>query len=120
MKQLEKDVIGSMREALAHYDTDPSLARENLNTFHQLFAEHLMEWSEDFAVLWQKMYEIWCAYTPMPKGQYRTTSIEIGYSSFQVKRWINDKVQPPIPGTEELLLRFDRVIGEYARSEKAA
>ena len=85
-----------------------------MNAAHTLFADHLMEWSEEFAMLYQKMYEIYCAATPMPEGRYRTTSIGIGYSSFPVTRWMADKVQSPVPAAKELVARFDRLISEYS------
>lgn len=119
MKQLEKDIVAAMRMAIANYYTDPSLASKSFHTFHRLFADHIGKWSENFAALWQQMYEIWCAYTPKPTGHYHRTSIEIGYTSHPIATWMNDKVQPPVPTTRELLGRFDRLIRAYPCTEEA-
>lgn len=114
MKRLEKKVIDYMREAIATYHTDRMLVCKNFDLSHRLFAEHVMQWSEDFAKLQQQMYALWCAYTPKPTGQYRVTSIEIGYTAHQITKWANDKVQPPVPTTDELLNRFDQLLNAYA------
>lgn len=112
MKQLELEVITSMRAAIANFDTDHSVVREQMSKAHNLFADHSERWSEAFCTLYSEMLEIYCAYTPQPRGRYRLKHIGIGYSSFPVKTWVADKVQPPKPTADELVMRFDRLIGE--------
>lgn len=117
MKQREHEIIAAMRLAIAQYHTEPVRAQEQLDHAHRLFANHLLEWSDDFAVLQQQMYKIWCAYTPMPTGRYRHRAVEIGYTPHHFNEWINDKRQPPAPTTQELLDRFDRLIAAYIGGE---
>jgi hypothetical protein len=120
MKQLEQDVIGAMRAAIAHVDTDLAVVKENRYKAHELFAEHLLEWSETFSTLYSAMLEIFNAHTPKEKGHYRTIHIGIGYSSFPVCRWIADKEPPPQPTAGELCERFDLLIRAWKGSEEAA
>ena len=118
---LEQEVITAMRLALANVDSDLSVVREQMNKAHGLFADHLMKWPEDFATLYQWMLEIYRAHTPMPTGHWRNTSVEVGYSSFPLKRWVADTVQPPRPTAIELVARFDALIQAWdARSEAIA
>ena len=120
LKRLETAVIEHMRTAIAHLGIDGYTAGEQRRRADDIFRDHLVEWSEDFAQLWQKMYEIWCAHTPMPKGQYKTTNKALGLSSVPVTRWIDDKEQPPIPATEELVARFDCLISTYHNDQRGA
>jgi hypothetical protein len=116
LKQLEQEVIDSMRAAIAAFDTDHSVVRVNMEKAHNLFRDH--EWSEAFYTLYNGMLEIYCAYTPKEKGHYRRTHIGIGYSSFRVQTWVVDKVQPPRPTAEELVARFDCLLCAYAPVRK--
>jgi hypothetical protein len=119
LKQLENEVIASMRTALANLDTDHAVVREQMYAAHDLFGDHLAEWSEAFGTLYNKMLEIYCSHTPQPKGQYRVKHIGIGYSSFPVTQWVADKVQPIPPTALELVARFDALIHAWsARSEE--
>ena len=118
LKQLEHEVITSMRTAIAAFDTDHSVVRINMNKAHELFAEHLTEWSEDFCTLYNQMLAIYCAYTPREKGHYRRTSIEIGYTPHPVSIWVPDKIQPPKPTAIELVARFDCLLRAYAPVRK--
>ncbi len=121
MKQLEKNVIGHMRAAIAHLDSDLSIVSKSMNAAHELFRDHLMEWSEEFATLYNQMLEIYRAHRPLPKGHYRNTHIGMGYSSFPVSRWIADKEQPVPPTASELLARFDALIQAWnAHSKEVA
>lgn len=121
LKKLEHDVIGSMRTALAHFDTDHAVVRENRYKAHDLFAEYLNEWSEDFCTLYRAMLEIFNMHTPKEKGHYRVSHIGIGYSSFAVSKWVADKVQPAPPTVIELVVRFDVLIQVWsARSDEVA
>lgn len=120
MKQREHEIIAAMRLAIAQYHTEPVRAQEQMDHAHRLFANHLLEWSDAFAVLQQQMYKIWCAYTPMSTGRYRTRSIEIGYTPRQISEWMNDKRRPPAATTEALLDRFDQLIAAYTSTQEAA
>ncbi len=120
LKNLENEVIGYMRTAIAAFDTDHSIVRVNMYKAHDLFGDHLMEWSESFGLLYNDMMRIYEAKTPQPKGHYRTTHIGVGYSSFPATKWIADKEQPPIPTAEELLERFDRLISVYTSPNGAS
>jgi hypothetical protein len=108
LKKLEQTIIDSMRAALAAFDTDHSVVRENMERAHNLFRDH--EWSEEFYTLYNGMLEIYCSYTPRERGHYRRTSIGVGYSSFPVQIWVPDKIQPPKPTAIELVARFDALI----------
>lgn len=113
MNQLEKRVISYMRDALANLDTDHAAVQENMSYAHNLFAGCLMQWSEEFARLYDQMLEVYRAHTPMKRGHYRVTHIASGYSSLPIHTWVNDKEQPPIPTSSELVTRFDQIINEY-------
>jgi hypothetical protein len=117
LKELEYEVIASMRTAIANLDSDLSLVREKKYVAHDLFGDHLTEWSEDFAGLYNQVLAIHRAHTPMPAGHYRTRHIGIGYSSFPVQTWIVDKEQPARPAAAELVARFDRLISAYTSRE---
>lgn len=118
IKQLERQVIGYMRQAIALYHTDPTCASENLAYHKGLFSGHLMQWSEAFSVLQQQMYQVWCAYTPQKTGRYVTKHVGIGYSSIPVTTWTNNKKQPLAPTTEQLLARFDQLVCEYTNTQQ--
>jgi hypothetical protein len=118
LKRLEREVTASMRTAIANLDGDLSLVREQLYAAHDLFGDHLMEWSEEFAKLYNQMLEIHRAHTPMPRGHYRTRHIGIGYSSFPVQTWIVDKEQPATPTADELVQRFDQLISAHTGKEE--
>lgn len=109
-KQLENDVIGYMRTAIANFDTDPAVVHTNYSKAHELFVAHLVEWSEAFGDLYNQMLAIYNACFPKEKGHYRTSHVGIGYSSFPVHKWVPDKVQPPKPIVIELVARFDVLI----------
>lgn len=117
LKRLEQKVIAFMRTTIANLDGDLSLVREQAYAAHDLFGDHLMEWSEEFASLYNQMLGIYRAHTPMPKGRYRTRHIAIGYSSFPIQAWVAGKEQPPRPTAGELVARFDRLISAYTRRE---
>lgn len=117
LKQLEREVIASMRTAIANLDSELSLVREQLYAAHDRFRDHLVEWPEDFASLYNQMLAIHSAHTPLPGGHYRTRHIGIGYSSFPIQIWITDKEQPARPSAGELVQRFDRLISAYASRE---
>lgn len=110
LKRLECEVIALMRAAIASLDTDLSLVSKSRNAAHELFADHLLEWSEEFAALYNRMLAIYRQHTPLPTGKWRDTSIGIGFSSFPIKKWRVDKVQPVPPTSGELLERFDALI----------
>jgi len=121
LKQLENEVIASLRTALEHLDTDHAVVREQMYKAHDLFGDHLMEWSEAFGTLYNGMLEIFRAHTPMPTGQYRVSHVGIGYSSFPVTTWVADKEQPVPLTAIELVARFDVLIHAWsARSEQVA
>lgn len=117
LKELEHEVIAAIHTAIANLESDLSLAREKMYTAHDLFGDHLMEWSEAFASLYNQMLEIHRAHTPMPTGHYRTRHIGIGYSSFPIQTWIADKEQPARPTANELVVRLDRLISAYTSRE---
>ena len=117
LKELEHEVIAAMRTAITNLESDLSLAREKMYAAHDLFGDHLMEWSEAFASLYNQMLEIHRAHTPMPTGHYRTRHIGIGYSSFPIQTWRADKEQPARPAAGELVARFDRLISAYTSRE---
>ncbi len=119
MNQLEREVIGYMRTTLASLDTDASVVRENYYKAQDLFEEHLMKWSDAFALLYNGMLTIYRAHTPHPKGHYRNRHLEVGYTGYSFQTWVKDKVQPPIPSADELVSRFDKLINEYANSGEA-
>src|SRR5579859_8016641 len=119
MDALEQAVIGHIREALAAFDTDLMTVREEMDSADALFGAHLMAWSEAFCVLYNQMLKIYRARTPMPTGHCRASHVEIGYSSFQIRTWVPDKVQPPVPTSDELVARFDCLI-ETAWQKKQA
>ncbi|HEX9502838.1 MAG TPA: hypothetical protein VF974_00765 [Patescibacteria group bacterium] len=106
MKQLENKIIGYMRNAITNLDKDDSIVHDNMYNAHDLFTRHLMEWSNDFCILYNCMLEIYRAYNPMPIGHFTTKHIEVGYSSFPIVTWIPDKEQPAGPTSVELLKRF--------------
>ena len=120
MEQLEQDIIGFIRTAIEHLDSDHAVVGEQMRKAHDLFTVHLMEWSEAFAMLYRQMYEVYCAYTPKKKAHYRTSSVGIGYSAFPVKRRVPDKIQPVPPTSKELVTRFDHLISAYASSKQTA
>lgn len=116
----EQQIILAMRSAIANLDTDPAVVRTHMEKAHELFRGRLMKWPKDFAVLYQQMYAIYCAYTPKPAGHHRSSSVSIGYSSFPVKKWISDKEQPPKPTAEELVAQFDALIASWDAKRSAA
>ena len=120
LRQLELSTIASLRIAIEHLDSDHTVVRENMHTAHELFLEHLIEWSDAFGTLYNHLLEVYRAHTPKPQGKYRVNYIGVGYSSFCVQTWIADKEQPPLPTVEELVAHFDRFVNEYLRSEYVA
>lgn len=120
LKHLENEITVNMRTAIMHLDTDHFMVRKHLYRAHDLFGDHLMEWSEDFCTLYNQMLAGHRAHTPMPKGYYRTKNIAHGYCSFPVKIWVTEEEQPLIPTADELVVRFDRLISAYRSSEEAA
>lgn len=120
LKGLEREIIGHVRAAIAHLNTDLSVVNKNMNAAHELFSDHLMEWSEEFATLYNGMLAIYRAHRPLLKGHYCNTHSGIGYSSFPINRWVADKEQPVPPTAIELVVRFDRLVSANTSSEEAA
>ena len=114
---IEDEIIANMRACIEAMDTDQSHVRDKYDAAHHLFGSHLTAWSEEFGSLYNSMLEIYRAKTPKATGHYRTRHVGIGYSSFETRHWIQDKVQPPIPSAEELLERFDARIRVYRKVE---
>lgn len=114
MKQLENEIAVHIRTAISHLGKDQFLVGEQMRKAHELFSEHLMEWTDNFCQSYNKMLEIYRSYTPAKTGRYQSSHREIGYSSFQTRRWVEDKVQPPVPTVGELLEKFDALIASIA------
>lgn len=114
MKHLENEIVGHIRTAISNLGTNHIVVSEHMNKSHELFSEHLMSWSEEFCRLYNEMLSIFRSYTPAKSGRYQSRHVEIGYSSFHSKRWVEDKVQPPVPTASELLEKFDALIASVA------
>ena len=120
MRTQEDRIIALWREAIAHLETDHEVVRYAIQDANRLFADRLIRWSEPFARLEQEMYRIYCAYTPQPRGHYRTICIPMGYSSIETSVWVDDPVQPERPSVAQLLARFDEAITRYDREQGIA
>lgn len=116
LKEREQEIIEYWRECIANLDTDQATAIARRREAEALFSEYLIEWSEDFASLWQEMYKVYCMYTPRQTGHYRNRHYSIGYSSFHAKQYIKDKVQPERPTAAALIERFDALMIEHKRA----
>lgn len=114
MKHLENEIVGHIRTAISNLGTNHIVVSEHMNKSHELFSEHLMEWTDEFCQLYNQMLGIFRSYTPVKTGRYQSSHREIGYSSFQTRRWVEDKVQPPVPTVGELLEKFDALIASIA------
>lgn len=114
MKYLENEIVEHIREAIANLGKDQFVAGEKMRKAHELFSEHLMEWTDNFCQSYNKMLEIYRSYTPAKSGRYQSRHRGIGYSSFHSQKWVEDKIQPPVPTTSELLEKFDALIASIA------
>lgn len=112
MEQLENEIVEHIREAIANLGKDQFVAGEKMRKAHEIFSDHLMEWSDDFCRLYNGMLSIYRSYTPAKSGHYRSCHHEIGYSSFATQRWVQDRQQATVPTTSELLVKFDSLVNE--------
>lgn len=110
MKHLENEIVEHIREAIANLGKDQFVAGEKMRKAHEIFSDHLMEWSDDFCRLYNEMLSIYRSYTPAKSGSYKSRHHGIGYSSFHSQKWVEDKIQVAVPTVDELLEKFDALI----------
>ena len=104
----EERIIASLRTTIAAKDSDPDLAGQQRAAARELFCNH--RFSRKFSDLYWELQKVLNSATPKEARHSRTTHIGIGYSSFQVQRWVREKQQQTPPTTEDLLRRFDALI----------
>jgi hypothetical protein len=109
MNELQQQIITHMRTAIATFKTDTYASSDAKKLADELARSDEMEWSDDFAALYNETLAIWRACTPQQRGRYTTTHREIGYSSFHTTVWREDKVQPSVD-FDALLVRFDELV----------
>lgn len=114
---IEDEIIASMRACIEAMDTDRAKVRDKYDAAQHLFGSHVSAWSEAFGNLYNSMLEIYRAKTPQQAGHFKTKHVEIGYTPFETKCWVPDKVQPKVPTAYALLERFDARIRVYRKVE---
>jgi hypothetical protein len=121
MELFEDEVITSMRSCIAALDDKDTVnVRDAYNAAQNLFGNLLMQWSEDFATLFNSMLDIYRAKTPRTAYSRKDRSIPWGLGSTTITTYKKDKVQPVPPKAIELLARFDQLIATYKQKEKVA
>ena len=103
-------VLTTYRQALALYDTD---IHEATFLYRQAYNSEGTFRTDEFNQLEQEILTIWRNFTPQKRGTYRTSHVEVGYSSFPISRWVDDKQQPARQTTQQALQTFDMLVTPY-------
>lgn len=114
----ERMVIDYTRKAIANYDADPAETRDYYYLARGVIIGYMGEWSDAFVDLIGGMDQIWCDFTPMKQGNWKTSHVASGYSSIETQRWVADKTQPPRQTVEEALARFDALVAPFVQSQE--
>jgi hypothetical protein len=114
LEPFEDEVISSMRVCISALDDkDTVKVRDAYNAAQELFGNLLMQWSEDFATLYNSMLDIYRAKTPRTAYSRKDRSIPFGLGSTTITTYKKEKVQPIPPTAIELVARFDALVSAY-------